>query len=463
MGGGHEAPPRRGLTSYQHDWTKAPRYATSAGGQIKATTKTFTKARRIGGSFAAAVDACNLAAGYEWDGNRWKNVRPIDVHVVSASFNQAKNVLAEAAEFLAKVDSVDPRYKANAKANSIEFACGGNIVAHPAKASSLRTYTGALLLDEFAFVQQQEDVWGAAKNIAAATLKEPRGYPVSLITTPWTHGGFAHRLFTSSDLPFQRQTVDIYAAKAAGFPIDVEQTRAECALAEIFATEYECQWLRGGACFFDPELLVGAEREDLPETLSREPSFYGIDIGRTNDLTCIVECKRLGDVIWIVGITALRGMHMDDQRDRIVSQLSTGKLARCLIDRGGIGRDLSDHIERKWSSKCKGVDFSQDSKEELAVTFRKELESGRIRVWSDGGDNADQARALRMELTSIKAKPASGGKLSFETPRTVTGHGDRAWAAMLAVAAVTRTQAIDGGADVKPRILTQSFESMRIG
>lgn len=422
------------------------------------------KARRIGGSTACAVDAANLAAGYEWRGDTLTDVLPIDVNVVSATTAQAKNVLAEIGDFVERAKSRDPRYAATVKATSIEFETGATIRALPCKPSSLRTYTGAVIFDEFAFYQRPDEVWGAAKNIAAATLKEPRGYPLMAVTTPWTHGGFPHKIFTDETLGFQRQTVDIYAAKAAGFPIDVEQTRAECALAEIFATEYECQWLRGGACFFDPELLVGAEREELPETLSREPSFYGIDIGRTNDLTCIVECKRLGDVIWIVGITALRGMHMDDQRDRIVSHLATGKLARCLIDRGGIGRDLSDHLERKWSSKCKGVDFSQDSKEELAVTFRKELESGRIRVWSEGGDNADQARALRMELTSIKAKPASGGKLSFETPRTVTGHGDRAWAAMLAVAAVTRAQAIDGGADrSKPRLLTSNLDTSPIG
>lgn len=403
-----------------------------------------------------------MAAGYEWHGSALTDVLPFDVNVVSATTAQAKNVLAEIGDFVERAKGRDPRYAATVKATSIEFETGATIRALPCKPSSLRTYTGAVIFDEFAFYQRPDEVWGAAKNIAAATLKEPRGYPLMAVTTPWTHGGFAHKIFTDDGLGFQRQIVDIYTAKQAGFPIDVEQTRAECALAEIFATEYECQWLKGGACFFDPELLLGAEREELPETLAKEPSFYGIDIGRTNDLTVIVEAKRLGDVLWIVGIIALRGMHFDDQRDRVVEALRGGKLGRALIDRGGMGRDLSDHLERKFSTRAKGVDFSQASKEDLAVTFRRELEAGRVRVWT-GGD-AEQTRAMRIEMTSIKAKAATGGHISFETPRTVSGHGDRAWATMLAVAAASGGQGAGGGDDVRaPRPIGYSLDHSSIG
>ncbi len=455
---------RRGLTSYQQEWTRLPRYGRSADGTVKARTKTFTKARRIGGSMASAVDACNLAAGYEWDGRGWANARPIDVHVVSASFNQSKNVLAEAAEFLGRVSHLDERYKANVKATTIEFEHGAAIIAHPARPASLRTYTGALFVDEFAFIQNAEDVWAAAKNIAAATLKEPRGYPVSLVTTPWAAGGFAHRIFTSEELPFQRLSVDIYKAKLAGFPIDIEQTRQECALDEIFATEYECQWLKGGACFFDPELLVNCERDDLPEVLAREPSYFGIDIGRTNDLTCIVEMKLLGDVAWFVGIQALRGVHFDDQRDTITSTLASGKFRKVLIDRGGMGMDLADHLERKYASRAKGVNFNLPIKAEMAVGMKAALEGGRIRFWNGAtAEQAQQMRALRVELASIRAKPAAGGVLTFDTPRTVTGHGDRAWAAMLALRASAGLTSADGEQQIRGRLLTQMVDQIPIG
>jgi len=445
----------------------AVRYQTTDGGKRKAVTKTLLKARRIGGSCAAAIDAANMAAGFEWDGEKWIDALPIDVHIISATNAQAKNVLAEVALFVEKVCEREPRYRAEPKATTIEFATGARIIALSCKPSSLRTYTGAVLFDEFAFYQRPEEVWGAAKTIAASTLKEPRGYPVSAVTTPWAYGGFPHKIFTDETLGFRRQTVDIYTAEKAGFPIDIEQTRKECALAEIFAQEYECQWIKGGACFFDPDLLLNAEREDLPEDIAREPSFYGIDIGRTTDLTVIVEAKRLGDVVWIVGIEALRNVHMDDQRDRAIATLGRTdghKLGRALIDRGGIGRDLSDHLERRFATRVKGVDFSQDTKEQMAVTFRSALESGRLRFWV-GGESFEQVRSLRSELISIKAKAASGGKLAFETPRTATGHGDRAWAAMLAITAAGGGRSADdyGDSDDVPAPHLTSLDTMSLG
>src|SRR5579872_3634098 len=91
---------RRGLTAYQQRWTRLPRYDEKTG---KAKTKTFVKARRVGGSFAVAVDAANMCAGYEWDGAKWVHAKPFDVVVVSATFDQAKEIVAEVGKFCEQV------------------------------------------------------------------------------------------------------------------------------------------------------------------------------------------------------------------------------------------------------------------------------------------------------------------------------------------------------------------------
>lgn len=420
---------RRGLTSYQRAWTQLPRYDEKTG---RARTKTFVKSRRIGGSYAAAIDAANMAAGMMWDAKRGAAVidNPCDVHVVSATFEQAKNLVAEVGRFCDQVAPFDARYKANVLAESVTLANGCAVYALPCRAQSLRGYTGAVILDEVAFYDRLDEVWGAAKIVAGQNLRNPRGYPVSLITTPWADGSLAHRLMTDVTLPFERLSVDIHQAHAAGFPIDIEATRHEVAIEEIWLVEYCCQWLKGGSSFFSPELLARACCDELPPEVAKLPSYFGIDIGRTHDLTAIVETKRLGDQVWIVALEALRNVHFDDQTAKMRGWLNASQFVTALVDQGLMGRPILDSLQREFRSKVRGVDMSNSEQELMAVDLRALLEKGDLRIYT--GKQPAEMRQLVAELASIRATPTAGHKTKFDTPRDSAGHGDRAWAAMLA-------------------------------
>jgi phage FluMu gp28-like protein len=417
------------------------------------------KSRRIGGSYAAAIDAANMAAGMMWDAKRGSAVidSPCDVHVVSATFEQAKNLVAEVGRFCDAAGQFDSRFKANVLAESVTLANGCAIYALPCRAQSLRGYTGAVVLDEVTFYQNLEEVWGAAKIVAGQNLRNPRGYSVSLITTPWADGSLAHRLMTSPDLPFQRLAVDIYQAKKAGFPIDLEATRQEVAIEEIWLVEYCCQWLKGGSSFFSPELLARACCEELPPEVAKLPSYYGIDIGRTHDLTAIVETKRLGDQVWIVSLEALRNMPIPEQIARLSRVMRGHDFVSSFVDRGLMGVAVLDGLQAEFQSKVEGSTLDNSEQEFMAVELRAKLENDKLRIYK--GKQPDEMRQLCAELASIRATPTSGHKTKFDTPRDQAGHGDRAWAAMLSTHAALHRQ------PTRPRkdgVFTSDFETSGI-
>lgn len=432
---------QRGLFPYQIPIVCAPWY----GADGRALTHTLEKARRIGGTTAAGYWAANLCLGREMrsDGT-FVQREPMNVWAVSKDFKSSKGLLVECAENIERLARVDPAYAADVKAETITFATGCTIGALPCSGTAVRSKTGAVVGDEVAFWRQQEEVYAAAKIVANPTGKEPRGYPALYITTPWESGSFAHRLFTSAEYPFERHRVDIHDAVRAGFPIDPEKERAELGIDELFATEYLCQWSRGGSSFFPAERLRAACRDELPGGWQLASNVFGIDVGggRGRDFTATVRLAVIRGELWILGVRAYNDRPIDVQAEDIAGWIfaavnSGAATVRVRVDQGVMGVSLVQLLQSQLAGAREvsilGVGMNLTDQAIYAGALKRHLERGTLRIYTgtDADGDADGSRALMLELARLRSAPGSGGILRFTTPRDNKGHCDRAWAACI--------------------------------
>ena len=449
------AQPKR-LTSYQKAIVGAP-WFTSDGKD--ATVVTLEKARRIGGSTAAAIRSLMMLAGRQVGENGiWPldKLHPMDVQIVSKDFKASKLLLKEVADAASALTPIDPELECEIQAETVRMLSTGKKATAWPCSSAVRGHAGALVADEIAFWRCAEDVWSAAKPITDKNLGEPFGYPILIITTPWDSGSLAHRLMTDPALPYMRMRVDVYQAKAAGFPIDIERVRAELGIPEIFAVEYECKWTHGGDSFFPLDKLRDCQEDTLPSGWQDFPAFFGIDVGGVSgrDNTAITQWRAQGTDLWCAGVRAwntvtdevLAGRtrlewQTDDISAWILNSTSRHTPITIAVDRGIMGKDLIDALKKRLTPERRkltvvGVGMTGADQERYAKVFRRALEQDYLRIYTgtDGGGDANGDRALILELSSLKGRPSPGGKLTFATPRNGQGHADRAWSSLIGLA-----------------------------
>jgi hypothetical protein len=443
------------LTRYQLDVVCSPYY----GDDGLAITTTLEKARRIGGTTAGALRIALLALGRELrhDGTFVQH-KPCDCWIVSKDWSGSKSFLKEVATCCDELAELDPDFRAEIHQTTILFpSTGKTITALPCSDKAIRGKTGALVLDEVAFFRQIEDVYGAAKLVAAPNLAEPRGYPVLAITTPWDSGSFAHRLFTDATLPFKRFRVDVHDAKRDGFPIDIERAIAELAIPELVQTELMAIWVHGGDSFFPADKLRRNTEDDsadesgrnvsgLPAGWQRARARFGIDCGggRGRDFTAIVQWRLIDGVWWMVGLKASNVIPTVEMADIAADWILDTNVVHgsaeveVRTDQGIMGldfiRQLMKRLKDRKRTRVDGVSMMPADQERFAVAGRRLLERGQMKLYAgtDAGGDEHGAKALSLELSNLKARPGVGGRLTFATPRDPTkGHLDRAWAALI--------------------------------
>lgn len=452
----------KALTPYQIEIVTAPWY----GADGKALTYTFEKARRIGGSEAGALRIMMWALGREMHPDGTATPRePMDVHVASKDFAGAKDVVRKVGSNCLEMGNAGDHDCAAAVASGTKIYFpnqGTTIRAVASTGTSIRSNTGAMFFDEFPFVRSQEEVWAAGSIVAKPTLGNEHGYPILVVGTPWEAGSFAHRIFTDPAFPWferGRFSVDIYKAVEQGFPIDPEKARAELGIPELFETEYLCMWSRGGGSFFPADKLRACTEDDygddkggtvsgLPTGWDRAPCFYGVDVGGGpgvhgvgRDFTAIVQWRVIDDEYWITGVRAFNHLEPEAQADAMASWVRQ-QPGEVRIDRGlGGGHAMVSILRNRLAGRritVTGAGMTRNDQEKYAGKVKSLLNGRQLKIYlgTDAGGDEGGARSLMLELSRIKAKMGGGGHLTLETPRDpLQGHCDRAWAALIGMAA----------------------------
>ena len=353
----------------------------------------------------------------------------------------------------------------------VEFANGARLMSLPATAPRGKAQMN-VYLDEFAHVRDDKVIYTAA--LPMMTKGERR---LRIGSSPMGGGGSFWEVYTQSLRPYtgyNRKATPWWEVQA--FCKNVRQARTLAPTLttfqrvelfgndrikaiyanmpeEDFGQEYEClfvdeaaAWVTWGeikalqAMHTGPCLIVEGVYKGLTaiEELAKLVAAgeveavlaAGVDIGRTRNTTEIYigGCTTLDSYPLRLAIT-LDNCEFDDQFAVLQTAVSRLPIKKMLIDKGGIGYQLAENMEKAFPAKVEGADFTNKTKELWATNVKMLAQQRRAPIPSD--------RDMSYQIHSIKRAITPSKNFIFDTDRNEKHHADKfwAWALMLTASA----------------------------
>jgi len=207
----------------------------------------------------------------------------------------------------------------------------------------------------------------------------------------------------------------------------LQRQRAECIDEEQWLQEYCCIPANEAAAFVSYELIEGCTEPDCMKDFAylercTNQLFLGVDVARKKDLCVLDVGEKIGDVVWDRLRLELLNCRFSEVEEELYRLLRLRQLKRACLDATGLGLQLAERAEERFPSKIEPITFTASVKEELAVSFKVELEQRHVRLADDDKLRAD-LRGIRKEVT-LSGNIRYGGE-------TEGSHCDRFWAKAL--------------------------------
>ena len=251
----------------------------------------------------------------------------------------------------------------------------------------------------------------------------PKGWRVYRVTLQDALDcGLLYKLQSKLPAADPRQAMD----EAAYFDF----VKAKAADEESFAQEYMCVPSDDASAFISYALIDGCKyapdvawQTDLAIVAGRR--YLGVDIGRTQDLTCFWLIEDVGGSLLTRRVVRLQNTPFAEQEKVFDELMKTPGLTRACIDQTGIGRQFAERAKSRYAARAEGVTFTGPLKESLAYPLKAALEDKTFKMPDD-----DKITAA---FRSIRKETTSAGNVRFVGDRTANGHADEFWAAALAL------------------------------
>ena len=378
---------------------------------------------------------------------------------------------------------------AKIKAKVIVLSNGSKIYALPGKPASLRGFTGYLVIDEFAFFEDQKEVWKAVFAVIVNPMASIKR--VIITSTPNGQGDMFHKLVDENFLnpkegrriKWEVQKVTIHEAAKAweeagklGTVIDektgeerpktaeeyVEETREAFDCPEAWPQEFECEFLDASANLLSFDMITAAESVAATEhgfDPDEPGEFYGgFDFGGIKDPSIFWFAKKVGDRLVTRDVLTLREADTGEQLAAVRSRID--KCVRVCVDYTGPGRGFGDVAangipgtdfggwgeydpdpKKFLAGKIEKVTFSEPSKRELFTPFR-------LCFGKEPKFIIPHADWIRQDFHGVQMI-LKGKEYVFWAPRMSNGHSDGACAAALC----RRAASFGGGYVPPPRVI----------
>jgi phage FluMu gp28-like protein len=378
--------------------------------------KIWLKSRQIGGSLAASFEvvADAIATGSDWiilsAGERQALEFMEKVHRVARIFAQA-----------VEHETGQP-FIPETKASQIRFPNGARILALPANASTARGYSANLVLDEFAFHENPEEIWRAVYPIITNPLRGK--LKLRVISTPAGMNNKFYELWNEAP-DFKRHKTSVYDAVEQGLRLNIDELKANLADPDGWAQEFECQFMEHAAQVFPMSLIRSVEDPAASfgpyETRTPNPLFVGIDIGRRKDLTVAWTLERVASTYITREITVLDNIPFPEQEAILADRVASARYVA--IDATGIGGPVSEHLAKRLGDyKLEAVNFTNDRKRELFSRAKKAFQSQKVEDPTQRQNSATISPA-----SSASSHRRAWSSSSPHAPETATPIGRRLW------------------------------------
>ena len=377
--------------------------------------------RQTGKSFATAAEAvkdCLVRPGQLWVCLSAGERQAFEWLRKAKQWTDALKVACTYAEM---PDAADARFSKG----EIAFRNGSRILAIPANPDTARGYSANLILDEFAIHEKSWDIWAAIFPSISNPLSGEK--KLRIVSTPKGLGNKFADLWLKNEA-YSKHKVTIEDAAAAGLKVDIEALKAGVDDADVWAQEYLCEFIDASGVLLPYEMIQGCTMAETPAERSDEPAYIGMDIGRSHDLSVVVEAaKRADGILEVRRVDVLRKMPFAEQLEELRRRASARNVRRVCVDATGIGAMLAEEAARRCGRKVEPVVFTAKSKGEMYAALRRAFEDRTVRIPPD--------RDLREDLHAVEKRVSQGGTVSYSATRNADGHSDRAAALALCIRA----------------------------
>ena len=347
------------------------------------------------------------------------------------------------------------------KALVIEFSNGTKIHALSSNPKSFRSKGGKVVLDEFAFHNNPEELWKAARPCITW------GFPLRILST---HNGQNCLYYKFIDqvlkgkLNWSHHKTPIQLAVSEGLVDKIYQRKTtlqeqedwmanekdNCFDEYTWLQEYCCIAVDEASAFLPYDLIATCELNDILRPLEdiKHDFYVGVDIGRRKDLTVIWVLEKIENIKYTRLVVELAKMPFHKQEEILHEILSHKLFRRDCQDDTGIGMQMTENAQVKFGKfRVEGVTFTNKVKEDLAYRLRTEFENKTVFIPSK--------HEIREDLHSVRRITTASNNIRFDADRSDNGHADRFWALALALHAADNGS---GDIHISTRKRRESFD-----
>jgi len=343
--------------------------------------------------------------------------------IISVGEREAFEVVEKAKLHASVLHKLGSRWaKAYLKGTELKFASGGRIIALPASSGG-RSYSGNVILDEFAYADAAK-IWDGA---AAVVM---HGGRLRVLSTPNGIGNLWHGLWSDpkQNRGYRKHQTTIDEARADGLQVnDDECWKMARGDPRVFDQLFRCVFLDNDQQYI-PTALISACVHDDTYCYEGE-AFGGLDIGRTTDLTALVVVRRDADGMFHEQqVYECKRTSIEQLNGIVASAFADFRLSKLCVDSTGLGAFPAEQMQKAYGKHfVEAVPFTLQSKNELATTLYQVIAEKRVRLARASVD-------LRDDIAMIRRVVTASGNVSYEATRSSDrGHADRAWALALAL------------------------------
>lgn len=344
--------------------------------------------------------------------------------VVSKGEREATEVIAKARLHASVLHKLGSRWAKPGPYGRAELTMesGGRGLALPATSGG-RSFSGNMLLDEFAYHKDAEAVWDGASGTVL------HGYKLRVLSTPNGVGNLFHGLWSDpkQNAGYTLHQTTLEEAVADGLVVNMPEcwTMARND-PRVFDQLFHCSFLDNDAQYIPSAFIAACS---VPDVYAPEGECYaGLDVGKTSDRTVLCVVREGPDgVAWLIHTEELKRTSSADIDALVSKAIHDFRCRRICIDATGMGAFPAEDMQRKYGrSRVEPVGFTMQVKEDLATGMYQRFADYAIRIPQANED-------LRNDIATIRRIITTAGNVRYDSPQNTHGHGDRAWALALAL------------------------------
>ena len=302
--------------------------------------------------------------------------------IFSPSLRQSQHVMEYIYKWMGYYENRISDLKQNMKyqtQSSIHFSNGGSIYALPATGSTVRGIPASgVIWDEGAHFLHGTDIelWEAVIPALSASKRKR----VAVVSTPYGDGNLYYEMYHNRERFPEFNPVFYHYSERPD--MDIASIRASMDSLS-FQQEYEGMIVSDVSSYFPLSLLKECEDQELSYKTPGElkemniPMYAFVDVGKRMDFTAVMVFALLNGKLQAVYKKVLKTPEEKEWKNQYAelrTLLATGRINRMLIDRAGIGDQITDTLMKE-CPQVMGFNFTNDNKNEMFPLFKKKLEN----------------------------------------------------------------------------------------